>query len=136
MKAVVRVQSWRKIWIAAVALTSVAGVACLPRVESTPRLSINAETLDRIDAAMEQLADGRWPSWSMEVSGAQLTFQVEVAEASAADVCSGIGAVVRLAGDEVAWSADLTRDGRPLTSCGNLDLIARDPQALSPNPRS
>ena len=45
-------------------------------------------------------------------------------------------AEARLAGDEVAWSADITRDGRPLTSCGNLDVIAREPQALSANARS
>jgi len=98
-------------------------------VEAVQRLNLTADVLDRIDAAMEARAQGRWPSWSMEVDGGRLAFHVEVAQASAADVCSGIGEVVSLAGDDIAWSADLTRDGQPLTRCGTLDLLARDERA-------
>ena len=126
MQSVARVRSWRIVLFSLVVLTASVGVACFPRVETTPRMSITVEALDRIDAAIERLAAGRWASWSMEVTGAQLAFQVEVAGASAADVCSGIGEAVRLAGDDIAWSAELTRDGRPLTSCGTLELLARE----------
>ena len=126
MNPFVRVSSWRAILLALVVLTAAGGLACFPSVESTSRMSITAETLDRIDAAMERLAQGRWPSWSMEVTGARLSFQVEVAQASADEACSGIAEALRLAGADIAWSADLTRDGRPLTSCGTLDLVAQE----------
>ena len=108
------------------------GLACQPAAEVDSRTSITAEVLDRIDAAMEERALGRWASWSMEVTGRQLTFHVELAQASPADVCSGIGEVVRLAGEGIAWSADLTREGQALTRCGTLALLARAEPASGP----
>ena len=72
----------------------------------------------------------------MEVTGVRLAFQVELAQASADEACNGIAEAVRLAGDDIAWSADLTRDGRPLTSCGTLDLVASEPQSGTPDAQS
>jgi len=125
----IRVQSRRTTLYSLVILAVAGATACFPRVEDAPRLSISAEALDRIDAAVDELAEGRWASWTMEVVGSKLAFQVEVAEASPADVCSGIGQAVRTAGEGIAWSADLTRGGQPLTRCGTLDVLAKAPAA-------
>ena len=138
MKPLIRVSSWRTTLLSLVVLSAAGGIACFQRVESESgsRMSITAETLDRIDAAVERLAEGRWPSWTMEVTGVRLAFHIELAQASADEACSGIAEAVRLAGEDIAWSAELTRDGRPLTSCGTLDLVARERQAGTPDTRS
>ncbi len=128
-----RVQPRRSILVILVMLAAAASQACVPRVETPSRIPITAEVLDRIDAAMERRALGRWPSWSMKVTGGQIAFQVEVAQESAAEVCGGIREVVRLVGDDIAWSADLTRDGQPLTRCGRLSLLARAERAARVN---
>ena len=54
-----------------------AGVACFPQSQRSLRTPITAEMLDVIDAAVGELARGRWPSWSMEIVGDRLTFKVE-----------------------------------------------------------
>jgi hypothetical protein len=131
-----RMPSWRKILVTLGLVAAGGGLACQPAADGVSGMSITAEVLDRIDAAMEERAFGRWASWSMKVTGRQLAFQVELAEASAADVCSGIGEVVRLAGDDIAWSADLTRDGQALTRCGTLSLLAHAEPASARAPRS
>lgn len=132
-----RIRAWsrRDILIILIALAVGGGIACFPRVEEAPRVGITGEALDRIDSAMEKLAQGRWPSWSMQVTGSRIAFHVEVADTTPVDACSGIGAVVRLAGDEIAWSADLTRDGLPLTSCGSTGQVASAPSGATRNPR-
>lgn len=124
------VHSWRIVLLGLLAGTVACGLACFPQKEPSPRLRLTAETLDRIDADMERLAAGRWPSWSMEVSSGLLAFHVDVADTPAAEACSGIGEVVRLAGDDITWSAELTRGGQPLTRCGSLDLLAGGRHAL------
>lgn len=136
MKHRIRAQSRRNLIIAVLSLALAGGLACSHQVEKTSRISITAEALDRIDAAVERLAQGRWPSWSMELASDRLAFQVEVAEISAAEVCSGIGEVVRGVGDDIVWSADLTRDGRPLTRCGTLDVLARVERGSRNDPQS
>jgi len=126
----------RDILIILLVLVVAGGLGCLPRAEQAPRVSITGEALDRIDAAMEELAAGRWPSWSMQVTGTRLAFEVDVADTEPADACSGIGAAVRLIGEDIDWSADLTRNGRPLTSCGSFGQLARGEPAGPPGTRS
>lgn len=131
-----RARSRRDIPIILLALAVAGGLGCLPAVEKAPRVSITGEALDRIDAAMEELADGRWPSWSMEVTGSQLAFEVDVADTEPADACSGISAAVRRVGEDIAWSADLIRNGRPLTSCRSFGQLAREEPAEPAGTRS
>ena len=131
-----RARSRRDIPIIVLALAVAGGLGCLPAVEKAPRVSITGETLDRIDAAMEELAEGRWPSWSMEVTGSRLAFEVDVADTEPADACSGIGAAVRRVGQDITWSAELLRNGRPLTSCGSFEQLAREKPTGPPGARS
>jgi len=132
----IRVRSRRDILVLLLALGAGGGAACLPQVEQVQRVDISVEALDRIDAAVEELAEGRWASWSMEVAGGRLSFQVDLAETAPADACSGIGAAVREVRDDIPWSADLTRSGRPLSSCGSVGQVARTAGAARADARS
>lgn len=108
-----------------------AGVACFPQSQRGLRVQVTAEMLDAIDAAVGELAHGRWPSWSMEIDGDRLTFKVEVAEESAAEVCAVIGEAVRRSGEDIAWSAEITRGGLPLSRCALFALVAGAPPSAS-----
>ena len=94
-------------------------MACLPAVEKKSALAFNAKTLDAIDAAMERLAAGRWPSWSMEVDRDHLAFRVETrAREAVPGTCREIKRVVRESADApLSWSADITRGGRIVAHC-------------------
>jgi hypothetical protein len=104
---------------------------CLPTAEGGSRVAFSAKTLDAIDAAMERLAAGRWPSWSMEIDDGRLAFQVETrANRRAAGTCREIERVVREnAGNPVDWSAEITRGGRVVQRCGAVPAPTRRPRS-------
>ena len=44
---------------------------------------------------------------------------------------SVIGEAVRRGGEDIAWSAEITRDGTPLIQCASFDLVAGAPRSSS-----
>ena len=117
------IRSWygRRLWVALAILMLVGGLACFPQAEAEPRAPITASVLDAIDAAVQKRG---WPDWSMEITGNGLAFLVEVALMPPAEVCRGIDEVVRSTGEDIVWTAELTRGGRPIARCSSHDLIA------------
>ena len=107
---------------------AVGALACFPQAEGAPQKRLTVAALDAVDTALTQLAEGRWPEWSMRVEGDRLAFEVDVAQTPVAAVCREIGAAVRRSlGDTVEWSAELTRGGTFLSRCGTWELAKSAP---------
>jgi hypothetical protein len=114
--------AFRAARLAVLAIALATAIACGSRGESRPRFTFDAELLDRLDAAMTELAAGRWPSWTMRIHAGQLAFRVETSpergeEAQRRD-CSAIAKLIEEnVGARVPWRAEITRGGRLLKRC-------------------
>jgi hypothetical protein len=120
----------RAFLLATLVLGLASTIACSSGTEPTPRHAFDAEVLDALDAAMTRLAEGRWPSWTMQIQAGQLAFRIEASaghgeEARSRD-CSALAKIVQdNVGARVPWRAEITRAGRLVKRCSEAPAHGR-----------